>query len=131
MNFMRLPLTGDGPDKQKLFESNTHARAHTHKKQSHTPTSLLTLATAQMVAVRSAFLKLLNLLSHGHVGRRLLNLSLVARRQVEGFGYCGASRSLGLRRDDTKVRYRLMCFKPCHRMSGLISFCSLFIITNL
>lgn len=62
------------------------------------PTSLLTPAAAQVVALRRSLLKLLDLLGHGHVDRLFLcRFLLVARRQVERFGHCGAAKCSGLR----------------------------------
>lgn len=96
------PFTGDGPNQQlnpchsytltpKILSLNV-----VKKKWRHIHTSLLTPATAQMVAVRGPFLKLLYLLSHGHIDRWLLHLSLVTLWQVEGFGHCGTFHSLCL-----------------------------------
>lgn len=63
------------------------------------PTSLLTHAAAQVVALWRSLLELLDPLGHGHVGGLLLRrrLPLVARRQVEGFGHRGTAKRSGLR----------------------------------
>lgn len=95
------PFTGDGPDKvmwQFFFKLYIGETCLWQRKQTHTTTSFLTLATAKMVAIRSSFLELLNLLSNGYISRCLFQLFPVAHWEVEGFGHCGTSRSFSLKR---------------------------------
>lgn len=102
VSFKCSPFTGDGPDKNHHTFNSVIEQSKTNLIKNQLHTFLLTPATAQVVALRGAFLELLYLLSHGHVRLRLLHLSFVAPRQVKGFGHGSSSNSLCLKEIKSK-----------------------------
>lgn len=94
MSFSLSPFAAAGPKGPR--EQVRRDLAQRSARLDEPLTSLLTPSAAQVVAVWGSLLELLDGLSHGHVGSRLLRLPLVAGGQVEGLRHGGAGQSLCL-----------------------------------